>query len=593
MSFISEFLSPLKWSIAIGVLTELDKYRLQSRPHNHKVSIVRSALLPFLRSSSMHPSNIKIRAEDLDRRVTILNKWWTGLLEMLNGKSGALYSGNDRPVVLEAAMAIMTRPEWKMVPCSMSSRSDRLPRPSLKSRSTTSLGSTASDFLVDSVLHNVKNLYTQNLLAQMAFVVDKMGTRSVPASLVTFCGKAAAYAFFYCDGIAEILVRLWKIPRGPLQRILAEYGMQRAGPSRDVIERVNANFPVHLHNLSFHSFPSTMRHLRNRPQLPIATGYIPWHGPWIGRWSGKDTDLFFCFVKSYFDLFCHHTPAGSSLEDQICAPGYLLVLAQLLVRLDATVQTADSLSRGTPNEITGSLMDRPVEEANESATVIPLAINNTYQPIAENRLIRLIRDSLLGSSSLPLEGQICLAESFEKLMKAASQVIAPSDHVSCFALCDFLEEALVILHRFDSNIGNKLEIITWPFWLSVCQAMTRSYNTMAQVRLCAFLYGTWNMLIKDETRRRAVCLEWLLREDVFEGLFNHWCPMVRAYFMRLLVWRLGRLQSATSTLNLYDSLVTLNIFIHADNSSERSLMLYYTDSGAFGTSTFTGSRYPK
>ena len=561
VSSISKSFSPLEWPLVMRISTEFGQNRFQARPHNQKVSVVRSSLLPFLRSFSVHPSNTKIRAEDLDRRVTVLNKWWTGLLEMLNGKSGASYSGNERPVILEAAMAIMVRPEWTTVPCSVSSRSDRLPRPSLKSRSTTSLGSTASDFLVDSVLHNVKNLYTQNLLAQMAFVVDKMGTRSVPASLVTFCGKAVAYAFFYCDGIAEILVRLWKTPHGVLQRILAEHGMQRIGPPKVAVERVNANFPVHLHNLSFRSLPNTMRHLRNRPQLPIATSYIPWHGPWIGRWSGKDTDLFFCFVKSYFDLFCQHAPARSSIGDRICAPGYLLILAQLLIRLDATVQKVDSVSRGTPSEITGSLMDHPAEEANEPATVIPPSINNTYQPIAENRLIRLMRDSLLGSSNLSGEGQIYLAESFEKIVKAASQIIAPSDHISCFALCDFLEEALVILDRFETSIKNELEIIDWPFWLLVLQAMTTSHNTMAQVRLCAFLYGTWNMLIKDETRRRALCLGWLLREDIFEAFFDHWCPMVRAYFMRLLVWRLGRLQPAPSTLNVYDPLVTLKFFL--------------------------------
>ena len=442
----------------------------------------------------------------------------------------------------------MVRPEWTAVPYNISLGSDKLSRPFLKSRSTTSLGSTASEFLIDSVLHNVRNLYTQNLLAQTAFVVEKMSIRNVPASLVSFCGKAIAYAFFYCEGVAEILVRLWNIPCAVMQRVLKDHGMQRKTCSVSTLEKVNSTFPVHMHNLAFRSLACMTRYLRTRPQLPIATGFIRWHGPWIGRWCGKDTDLFSCFVKSYFELLCQHIPSDSSLEDRICAPGYLVVLAQLLVRLDTTILKTQNATRSNPNEIIAIPVDHTVEEANEPATVIPMEVNNAYQPMAENRMVRLIRDSLLGSSNLPRKGQSYFADSMERLLRAVSQVVAPSDHASCFALCDFLEESLVILDRFEHNIDHRA-IIDWPFWLTVCRAMTRSHNIMAEIRLCAFLYGIWNLLVKDQARRKALCLEWLLREDIFESLFNHWCPMVRAYFMRLLVWRLGRLQGSSTSLN--------------------------------------------
>jgi hypothetical protein len=41
-------------------------------------------------------------------------------------------------------------------------------------------------------------------------------------------------------------------------------------------------------------------------------------------------------------------------------------------------------------------------------------------------------------------------------------------------------------------------------------------------------------------RKEALCLEWLLSEEVFVRFFTHWCPMVRAYYMRLLCWRICR-----------------------------------------------------
>lgn len=67
-------------------------------------------------------SNNMIRAEDLDRRVMILNKWWTGLLEMLNGRNNQSISGTDRPAFLDAVTGIMMRPEWRMPYVHLSTR---------------------------------------------------------------------------------------------------------------------------------------------------------------------------------------------------------------------------------------------------------------------------------------------------------------------------------------------------------------------------------------------------------------------------------------------------------------------------------------
>ena len=86
-----------------------------------------------------------------------------------------------------------------------------------------SSSSTSSDFLTESVYHNVRNIFTTNLLSQMAFVVDKMSLRNAAASLVTFCGKTCAYAFCFCPGVADILVRLWNPSLELMKRVLEEF----------------------------------------------------------------------------------------------------------------------------------------------------------------------------------------------------------------------------------------------------------------------------------------------------------------------------------------------------------------------------------
>ncbi|KAL6718909.1 hypothetical protein ACLMJK_003144 [Lecanora helva] len=538
------------WNVFRHLDGEYQKF--QSRSSTLKTGVIRSALLPFLRSYAEHPSNLSLRPEDLDRRTVILNKWWTGLLEMLNGRHGESVSGNDRPAVLEAVTALMIRPEWTMPSLTTASRATKTPRASLKSRSTTSLGSTmtmSSDFLVESVCHNVRNIFTQNLLAQMAYVVDKMSMRSVAASVVAFCGKATAYAFFYCEGIAEILVRLWTTPASTLRRVLAEYGVEKGRKLDSNLDSISIAFPTCLHSLTYKSLPSMLRHLRSQPHLPIATTHIPWHSPWVTRWAGKDTDLFYVFTKFFTDLICRFLPDEPSIEEKVAAPGWLLVQAQILTVLDSTMQRLNNqpqIEQAGPSSIT---FDEVLGEADANATVLPLPMNGGIRSMAENRLILLLRDCLSGSTVMVEKTQSMFAHSFGVLLKATARRTSVFDHNACFILCDFLEEALAILTRYHQASDAAMTMIDWSFWLDVCKQMLQSHNSMTEVRLCAFLYAMWPTIAGDTVRKREICIDWLLTSKVFRTQFEHWCPMVRAFFMRLLAWRVARVDGKDSQLD--------------------------------------------
>ncbi len=528
-----------------------DYHKFQSRPGTLRIAMIRSALLPFLRTYADHPSISSLRPEDLDRRSVILNKWWTGLLEMLNGRHGGSVSGNDRPAVLEAVTALMVRPEWTLPSLICGSRPTKTPRASLRSRSTTSLGSTmtmSSEFLAESVYHNVRNTFTQNLLAQMAYVVDKMSTRSVAASVVTFCGKATAYAFFYCEGVAEILVRLWATPSRTLKRILIENNLQIDTRLDAVADRMCTAFPSCLHSLSFKSLRPMLIHLRSRPHLPIATAYIPWHGPWTDRWAGKDTDLFYVFTKFYIDLACRFLPQDSSTAERVASPGWLLVQAQILSVLDATMQRVNNhptIEQSGPSVT----FDEMLGEADATATVLQHPASGAARSMAENRLILLLRDCLSGSGIMAEKAQSVFADSFSSILKAAARKTSVFDHNACFALCDFLEEAFSILARYQQALGATKALIDWSFWLDVCKHMLQSQNSMTEVRLYSFLYVMWPTITSDVGRKREVCIEWLLTEKTFLEQFNHWCPMVRAFYMRLLIWRVARVDGSHPDLD--------------------------------------------
>jgi hypothetical protein len=305
------------WSAFRSLENDFPKF--QAKSWSLKTNVVRSALLPFLKNHASHPSNKNLRAEDLDRRITILNKWWTGLLEVLDGRQNQTVSGVDRPILLEACYAIMIRPEWRLSPSQFAPLSERS-RNILRQKSSSSLSSSASQFMTESVYHNARNLFIQNLLSQMSYVVDKMSLRHAPASLVTFCGKATAYAFFFVPGVAEALVRIWKLQADVLRRASDELGLP-SRPSKVDTEDIGAAFPLHLQSLGWTSPKAMALQLRQDPDLPVLAAKIPWYGPWVSRWCGRDSDLFFVFVKHYHILTEEFVESDLSFVLKARAPG--------------------------------------------------------------------------------------------------------------------------------------------------------------------------------------------------------------------------------------------------------------------------------
>ena len=442
----------------------------------------------------------------------------------------------------------MVRPEWTLTSSSLPARYAKGPLASLKSRSTTSLGSTMSDFLIDSVFHNIRNTFTHNLLAQMAYVVQKMSTRNIPASVVAFCGKATAYAFFYCEGVASVLVRLWKISADDLRRVLSEYGFSRLDSLGTASDKICSSFPPSLHPLAFKTVATTARNLRNRPHIPIAVASIPWHGPWVGRWVGRDTDLFFVFTKHLSDLMCRCMPDELSVEEQIAAPSWILVQAQLMRVIQSNIQR--QASHNTVDMSSPSMTaDNAIGEANAAAIVLPLSPSSMMRSMAENRIIMLLRDCLSNTNIMSVKAQRMFADIFDRLLKAVAKRISTFDHNACFTLCDFLEEAIAILARYYKQTHVEHMDFDWSFWFEICQLMLRSKNNMTEIRVFAFLYNMWGAITEDEKRKQDVCLTWLLSREAFSAQFNHWCPMVRAYFMRLITWKVARASRVVSAVD--------------------------------------------
>lgn len=531
---------------------KLTSHRFQSKSSAFKANVVRQSLIPFINRYATHPSSRTLRPEDLDRRTNILNRWWTALLEMLNGQNNQSVSGTDRPVYLEAVTGIMRRPEWRipsLIPTSHSpGASSLMKKPGLNSRSTTSLESTGSDFLLESIYHNVRNTFIQNLLSQMTFVVEKLSMRSAPASLVSFCGKACAYAFFFCPGVADLLVRLWQIPPDNLRRVLAEFDIHRGTDMKLASREISTMFPPATRGLLFDSHASLVRTLRRRAPPPLGTSYLNWFGPWTNRWCGRDSDLFFVFTKHFHILVADFLAPDIEKKNRAMVPGLVCVHAQMLNILDNTLCKPAGAQH---DHFYGSSVsfDDFVDGADTSASALPLGAANVVRSMAENRHIMLLRDILADNSEQNQAAKQLYAESFADVLKAAARKTSLFDHNACFVLCDFMEEVMRIMHRFHSD-STGADTLDWPFWLLVCKQMMESHNSLTEVRLFAFIYSTWNIITTRQDQKQDLCLGWLLQEDFFLKQFNHWCPMVRTYYHRLLCWRVARFDGNATDLDL-------------------------------------------
>lgn len=479
----------------------------------------------------------------------MLHRWCTGLLAQLQNRSPTAIAGTDRPVYLEGISAILSRPEWRPPQSEFSPLSEQIS----KSQSSTSLSSDSSRYSVEkSVQHNIKALFTRTIIDTLAYAVDKMSQRSAPASIVAFAGKVVAYAFYFCNGTAEVLISLWNIPAATLKRVLQQNGIQRSTDLHRISDEVVERFPECLHPLGFTNLAGALKQLKKTAKPPLGNT-VDWYGAWINRWLGRDSDLLFVFLKYYHILLCEFMPPELSETSQACAPGFIFIQAHMLNILDSTVHSKPQKSAPGP---TGSSLIT-FEDVLAKAPTLPVPVHRT---MAENKLVVLLRDVLTDRQLCSVRCRGVLSKSFSAMLMAAAQRTKVFDSDACFTLCDMMEETLPILNFSEKLAGDGAKYIDWSFWLDVFKRMSNCDNNMTELRLLCMVYTIWGLLVEEDGRKRSLCLEWLLSPPTWERFFCHWCPMVRAYFMRLICWRLARLTGgeASATQRLERSTVELD-----------------------------------
>jgi hypothetical protein len=500
------------------------EYRAFASKHTtQRMLQVQSWVLPFLRKTKDNTSIKTLSPEDIERRAGVLDKWWALMLEMLDGQGKNSVTSMDRPFLFDALTMIMERDEWRQATPYFLPFNSR-PSPEAARPTTNSAG------LAE---YNVRTMFAANLIRQMSFVVDKMSQRHASSSQVKFAGMTCAYAFFFAPGVGEVLTRLWALTPDLIRRASDELGLPRRNDGKN--EQIVSIFPPKLAGLGWTSPKAMANTMKQSPRTPTVVATIPWTGPWVGRWKGQDSDLLFIFCK-YYHIFCQQLlPQGLPMEQKARTPGFVLVHAQILSIIDATIRRQTAFhGAGNPAAIESGLGIDGLPSSS-SSSLCP----NVMKDMSDNRLIVLLRKFLMENSVEHAIAKKSLADACARMLKAAALKTSQFDSAVCHSLCDYLEEFMRVYDQYESlTPGTKY--FDWDFWLEALKRMLDSMSSTLEVRVFAFLYSNWEMVVKTSERKLSVCKDWLLSEEIFSRFFNNWCPMVRGYYHRLLCWRVCR-----------------------------------------------------
>lgn len=496
-----------------------------------KCSIVETCLLPFLRDTDSHPSTIDLHIELLERRCTVLSKWWSSLLDLMEDWQDHVVSSRERSFIFDGISGIMQRQEWRLIP-------DFAPLSEVRSRSQSQLSGDDA-ILAESVFHDIRVLFVRNLSRQMAIVVDRLSSRDTAPALTSLSGLSCAYASFFCPGVAEMLIGLWNLPSINVRKVVETIACESPTELKLASQRMAVNFPSCLHSLTFISARNTLSKLQSRHVFVFGLNNINWHNPhWLEKWNGKKTDVIFVFFRHFQTLLSQFLPSNSSEVDTMSAPGYIPIHVKMMIVLQTTFQSRrDKLADqtvGVPTTTFEAMLD-----AESKAMTVPPPPGPTRSLIGK-RLVALLKDIFPETADAPSRASLLFAQCVRKALKAATQQTSLYDHDACFNLCDLLEEIIPALDRFETHAPTTTADSDAVFWVDVFKLMLVSDNTLTAMRVFTLVFNLWPSVTKDFHWRNTLCYRFLLEKSSFNTFFNHWCPLVRIYFMRVLAWRVAR-----------------------------------------------------
>ncbi|KAK9472112.1 uncharacterized protein V1510DRAFT_349118, partial [Dipodascopsis tothii] len=476
---------------------EAEFHKFLSRTTVHKANVLRLAVLPFLREH--RGEHTAVSASELRRRTAILHSWWAAMVAALRDRARPV-SGADRGAYLEAVAGIMSRREWAVGP-----EADH-------------------------------DLYRQSLADTLEYCLARLALKPVPVSVSVFSGQVFARCFFWVPGVADVLLHLLAVRPADVRRLFKAAGLApgRVEHHRRALEKL---FPAHLHRLV------AARGLADRPPPPPAVPSL--YGPWAARWNTNESDLFASFLKHYYLLVANYLPTDFPARALVCVPGVPIINGHILRAFDFVVHRQSDAMQATKTKAhrpSTALRGQAADENTSlfsavTTTTFGSSLPRTVGAISSMKILRAVHELLtVDLAQSPFATPFRAA--FELVLQAAAARTSLYDLPSCIGLYDLADDVLRLV-----AVGSHGAAVDWTFWVAATQRMMLSRNTHSEVRALTFLFNFWEPIMAHRAAGLQ-CLDWLLADETWQYLFLHWSAMVRTYYLRLLCWRVGRVDDA-------------------------------------------------
>ncbi|KAK9490596.1 hypothetical protein V1508DRAFT_424448 [Lipomyces doorenjongii] len=480
------------WSEEFRVL-ESDIQKFTTRQAVHKANILRVGILPFLRNHTGEQTSRTVSVNELDRRVYILHKWWTTLIAGLRERVPHAVPAQDRAAHYETIFGILAREEWRLV-----------------------------------TGKSVVAMYQEALLDTLKLALSRLLMKPVAVNIAVFAGAVLAHAFFYVPGIAGPILYLLRARQAEITRVRKQCGFT-GRQLRSILQPASTVLPQHLS-----PYVGVSSDIFNRqPDVP-APIKDEIYGPWVHHWWGaQDSDVFASFVKHYYSIMSDYVGSVATVcectpdEALLAAPGIFYIHAIILRLFDSLVHR---------DRVFAAAQAQTVNEVNLSSATLGTASSASTRQLSRMRILIAIKEILESNNATCASYSSTYARFFESsIMHAAAKRTAVYDADACVALCDLSEAVLFVLAG-----STRKEELNWSFWLDVCKRMLTSESSMIEVRTIAFLYAFWDQFACGE---EYGVVDWVLSDEMWNKFFCHWAPLVRAYYMRLVCWRVIRRSS--------------------------------------------------
>ena len=502
--------------------SQLGKFQAKSTQVS-KTNLLRLVVLRFLRlktDSTLDPEFHKKEMRQFVNRtaaygVKVLMDWWNLLLSELVGER---MSSAERSVYLECISRIMARKEWSMAQAEVFSRQ-----------------------LESTLVYAFTRLLT-------------MKTISLPVS--AFIGKLFAFSYIHIDGFARILLFTLFVKNFSIHALIEQLP-KPVGNRRVKVFQKCVNGLIDYRG-DYKVDPNEKLEVNlaraNCMQPPVDTSFEGFqisvkNSPWVKRWADYESDIFCSFLRHYLTLCFNVYPAKRS-DELFHFPGFVIIYAHIeqvfnhscmsILKFRQQCSSPDSSSKSMTMDAVYASATQGSDKFNIHKFISKLPIISYFSLL---RSVIYECDENLASHVVAI---------FERLLLNRAQKITVYASTSCEVVYELLMEFIIYLQHDSQKFSS---LLNWKFWISGLVRMIHTDYITSQGRALTYLFNIWPMMPLNHSvdNEELEYAEWISNSDltliynitsymiskpIWEMLFGHWDPLVRHFYMRLVVFKI-------------------------------------------------------